>query len=494
MIALLLIIIPVFIGLVCLFTPGKIAKWLAICGALLTIAITKYLLFFSSDFLNASFTQITLPWVPTLGIQFKLGMDGISMVLVLLTNAVAFLVALSSFQNRPYSDNNLFYALVMFMQAALIGVFSALDCFLFYVFWEAALLPVYFIATIWGGEDKIKVTFKFFIYTVFGSLFMLVAIIYLYLQTPAPHTFDWEALSQLQLDSTQEFWVFAAFMLAFAIKMPLFPLHTWQPDTYTVAPTPATMLLSGVMLKMGFFGMLRWLAPIVPFAFAEWAGVLIILSVIGVVYGSVIAIMQKDFKRLVAYSSIAHVGLIAAGVFSGAIEGLQGAIIQMFNHGINVVGLFFVLEIIAQRTGTRQISELGGIAHKAPLLAVCFLIILLGTVALPLTNGFVGEFMLLLSVYKYNMWMGAVAGLTIILGAVYMLRMYKNIMLGEPNAVTSHFEDLNGYELMVLVPICITIIAIGVYPNVLLQVSAPIAENLIDYMAESALKLSFNGF
>lgn len=319
---------------------------------------------------------------------------------------------------------------------------------------------------------------------------MLMGIMYLYIQTPIPHSFNFDILSTVEIDMSQEWWLFLAFFLAFAIKMPIFPFHTWQPDTYTESPTPATMLLSGIMLKMGIFGVIRWLIPLFPFAFNDFSMVIVTISVIGVVYASIIAIMQKDYKKLIAYSSIAHVGLISAGLFTGNIEGIQGAVIQMFNHGINVVGIFFILEIIAQRTNTRQISELGGIIHSAPKLAICFVIIMLGSVALPLTNGFAGEFLLLMGVYKFNVALGAVAALTIVLGAVYMLRMYKNIMLGEANAVTANFKDLTFSEMAVLVPICIIVIGVGIYPNIILQLTEPISQDIVSFLRENSLQAS----
>lgn len=465
----------------------KASKYVSLLGSIVVLAINVIgLVYFDEDYFN----NYSAVWLPSLGINFLLKMDGISKVLVLLTNLLSPLIILSSFGGRDYSDKSNFYALILFMQVALIGVFTAYDCFLFYVFWEAALIPVYFICAIWGGEDKIRVTFKFFIYTIFGSLFMLMAIIYLYLQTPYPHNFSWEAFSILQLDASQELFVFLAFFLAFAIKMPLFPLHTWQPDTYTSAPTPGTMLLSGIMLKMGFFGIIRWLIPITPFAVSDWSFLIILLSTIGIIYASLIAIKQKDFKRLIAFSSIAHVGLISAGLFSGNIEGVQGAVIQMFNHGINVVGLFFVLEIISQRTGTRNVNELGGIVHSAPILSICFVIIMLGSVALPLTNGFPGEFLLLLGLYKYNVVLASFAGVTVILGAVYMLRMYKNIMLGEANAITKDFKDVSTSEFLVLAPICIIILTLGVFPNFVLNISEPMAKELLNYLSTNVTELS----
>jgi len=276
--------------------------------------------------------------------------------------------------------------------------------------------------------------------------------------------------------------LFWAFFLAFAIKMPIFPFHTWQPDTYTESPSAGTMMLSGIMLKMGIFGAIRWLIPIVPFGFNKWYPVAITLSVISIIYASIIAFKQKDGKRLVAYSSIAHVGLIAAGIFAWNVNGLQGAMIQMLNHAINVVGLFFVWDIISRKMNTRNIAELGGIAKVAPWFAATFLIITLGTVALPLTNGFVGEFLLLSGVYNYNLYLSFAAGATIIFGAVYMLRMYKGVMQGPTNDVTIAFGDITGSEKLVMVIICTLIIIIGIYPQPILHLSEASVTDLINHV------------
>jgi NADH-quinone oxidoreductase subunit M len=369
------------------------------------------------------------------------------------------------------------------MQSGLLLVFTALDAFLFYIGWEAALIPIYFICAIWGGRDRVRANMKFFIYTIAGSLFMLLGIIYLYLQNPS-NNFEIQSFYSLNLDSYQQGWIFWAFFMAFAIKMPVFPFHTWQPDTYTEAPTGGTMLLSGIMLKMGIYGVVRWLLPIAPLGVQDWAQMAIILSIIGVVYASVIAFTQKDAKRLVAYSSIAHVGLISGGIFALNIQGMQGAMIQMLSHGINVVGLFFVLDIIFSRTKTNTISDLGGIAKAAPQLAIVFLIILLGTVALPGTNGFIGEFLLLMGIYQYNIWAAAFAGLTIIFGAVYMLRMYQNVMLGKANELTADFKDIVGSEKVVLYIICGLVILLGVYPKPILDLSEASVQQLINQITQ----------
>jgi NADH-quinone oxidoreductase subunit M len=345
---------------------------------------------------------------------------------------------------------------------------------------------VYFICALWGGENRIKVNLKFFVYTIAGSLLMLVAIIYLHLQTPG-NSYDIAEFYKLNLDTTTQGWIFWAFFIAFAIKMPVFPFHTWQPDTYTEAPTAGTMLLSGIMLKMGIYGVIRWLIPIAPLGFNAWGETAMILSIIGVVYASIIAFTQNDIKRLIAYSSIAHVGLISAGIFAWNLQGLQGAMIQMLNHGINVVGMFFIADIIIRRLNTRDLGQMGGIAKPAPMLAIGFLIVLLGTVALPLTNGFVGEFLLLMGVYNFNIWYAAIAGSTIIFGAVYMLRMYQRVMLGEVNTSTANFSDIDGTEKFVLLIISALIILIGVYPQPILNISEAAVINLIEQVNQKIL-------
>jgi NADH-quinone oxidoreductase subunit M len=367
------------------------------------------------------------------------------------------------------------------MQMALVGVFVALDGFLFYLFWEMALIPIYFICLIWGGEDRGRITLKFFIYTLAGSLIMLIGLVYLYFKTAGSHTFEIQALYEAGRSITpfEQGILFWAFFVAFAIKMPVFPFHTWQPDTYTVSPAQGTMLLSAIMLKMGIYGVIRWLIPVVPLGVQAWASTAIVLSVIGIVYASVISLMQKDFKRLIAYSSIAHVGLISAGLFTLSKIGMQGAMIQMLSHGIVVFALFYMVEIISQRAKTRTIAQLGGIRHQAPILTTVFLVILLGSIALPFTSGFVGEFLLINSLVQYQFAIGAVAGLTTILGAVYMLRSFQQSMLGETNPVTATISDLTSQEKLVLYPIVILIVVIGIYPAPLLKISEAAVSNLL---------------
>ncbi|MDF2438850.1 MAG: dehydrogenase [Bacteroidota bacterium] len=479
MITLLLIFFPLVAALLLLMVKGEQVKKIAFGAAVIEFIISIAAV---AQYQHNADTQFVfnMPWITSLGINFHVGMDGISLLLVLLTTFLVPVIILTSFK-KAYSNPTAFYSLILAMQFALIGVFVSLDGFLFYVFWELALIPIYFICLLWGGDDRARITFKFFIYTLAGSLLMLAGLIYLYQHT-ASHTFDIAELyaAGRTMDVTHQGYVFWLMFMAFAIKMPVFPFHTWQPDTYTTAPTQGTMLLSGIMLKMGTYGVIRWLLPIAPLGVEHWAYFAITLAVIGIVYTSCIAIAQKDFKRLIAYSSIAHVGLIAAGILAGNVQGVQGAMIQMISHGINVVGLFFIVDMLQTRLGTRNIDLMGGIRNLNPQFAVLFLIVLLGSVALPLTNGFIGEFLLINGVYQFNAWLAAFAGLTVILGAVYMLRSYQSIMLGETSVVTATFPPLEGYEKAVLFIICAAIIVFGIYPKPLLDIAEPSVVKLVD--------------
>lgn len=483
MITAFLLLWPVVAALLVLLLRGQNAKFVAFGAAVVEFAAA--LMAMAQFQPNASFQyQLLLPWISEAGIFFSIGMDGISMLMVFLTAFLVPLIILSSFHHQ-YKNPNVFYALILFMQTGLTGVFVSLDAFLFYLFWEMALIPIWFIAGIWGGENRVRVTFKFFIYTIFGSLFMLAGFIYLYFQTPGNHTSSLMAFYELSLDSGTQSWIFWFLFIAFAIKMPVFPFHTWQPDTYTESPTQGTMLLSGIMLKMGIYGTIRWLLPVVPLGVSQWDETVLVLAIIGIVYASIIAIQQKDMKRLVAYSSIAHVGLIAAGIFTLNEQGLQGGLIQMLSHGINVVGMFFIIDIIFRRANTRDLRDLGGLTQVSPSLSIFFMIMLLGTVALPLTNGFVGEFLLLMGVYQHNSWMGGIAGLTIILSAVYLLRMFQAAMFGERSAAAEHFYSLTLSEKAVLVPLAVMVFWIGLYPNTFLSLTEPSVHTLLEVISRS---------
>jgi NADH-quinone oxidoreductase subunit M len=481
MLALTLILIPL-IGSILLFllkgSNAGTSKNIALGTSLVTFAVAAY----AFATFNAQVPiEIKYAWMKDLNINFHLGLDGISLLMIALTAFLVPLIILSTYK-FSYKNHATFYALILLTEVALMGVFMAKDIFLFYFFFEAALIPVYFLAAIWGGKDAPRITFKMFVYTIFGSLFMLVAIVYLYIQGATADIQQLSSTAKLLLASKQNL-LFWAFFIAFAIKMPVLPFHTWQPDAYSESPTPATMLLSGLLSKMGVYGLIRIMLPLSPLGVANWGMFGMILAVIGLIYGSVIAIQQNNIKRLIAYSSFAHMGLMAAGVMSGSLNGIQGAMLQMVAHGINAVGLFFIIKIIYDRTNTRDLSALGGITQKTPALSIYFMIIMLGSVALPLTNGFVGEFLLLKSVYDKNAWLGAIAGLTIILGAVYMLRLMQRSMFGESNKVTANFKDVSGSEIAVLLPITIMVILMGIFPNIFLKITEPAVNSILQMLS-----------
>ncbi len=483
MLAGILVVFPLIASLVLFLLKDKGSKQLALGFSLVPFVLTLAAYFQFTHNPDSHNLFLNCTWIENMGIRFSIALDGMSLLLVLLTTFLVPLIILSSFQNE-ISKPGAFYGLILLMEMALIGVFMSNDGFLFYVFWELALIPIYFICLLWGGENRGRITFKFFVYTLFGSLFMLIGLVYLYNHTyTLAGTKSW-AITDLYaagraLTESQQSAVFWLIFIAFAIKMPIFPLHTWQPDTYVTAPTQGTMLLSGIMLKMGTFGVIKWLLPMVPLGLEKWGGTAITLSVIGIIYASCIAIVQKDYKRLIAYSSIAHVGLISAGILTANQQGVQGAIIQMLAHGVNVVGLFLIADILLRHTGTREMDKLGGIRSMNGNFSVMFLVILLGSVALPLTNGFIGEFLLINGIYQYSAVMAAFAGLTVILGAVYMLRSYQTIMLGERRDAAITFGSLAGSDKVVLITVCLAIIVFGVYPKPLNDLAEPAVKQLL---------------
>ena len=481
-----LVLFPLVAALLLHFAKGPAARTLALGAAFLELAAAVFAAIVYTQNNHAATLGLQLPWIPSAGITFHLGMDGLSLCLVLLTCFLVPIVLATAFRHEEYENPATFYALVLFMQTGLLGVFTSLDAFLFYFFWEVALIPIYFLAGAWSrAERRIQITFKFFLYTIVGSLFMLAGFVYLYLQTGpaagslAAHSADLSAFMNLKLSAAEQSWVFWLIFAAFAVKMPIFPFHTWQPDTYTESPAPATMLLSGIMLKMGIYGCLRWLLPVVPLGTSQWQKLVMVLAIIGIVYGAIIAIRQRDMKRLIAYSSLSHVGLMAAGVFSLKITGLQGVVVQMLAHGVNVVGMFLVADAIERRTNSRYLPDLGGLTRRTPLLSVVFLVMLLSTVALPLTGGFVGEFLLLMGVYQYSAWAGAVAGLTIIFSAVYLLRLFQRTMLGPDSAYSDTMTDLSGKELFMFVPLVVAVFWLGLYPATFLHFSEPAINQIL---------------
>lgn len=394
---------------------------------------------------------------------FSFRADAVSFLLVLLTTLLVPIIIASTDKDKERGNN--FFGHILLMEAALVGVFVATDMILFYIFWELALIPIFFITAFWGSHDCKRITIKFLIYTVVGSLFMLVGILYLYTLTPAPHSFSFEAFYALKLPYSVQLPLFLAFFAAFAIKIPLFPFHSWQAETYYVSPVQGTMLLAGIMLKMGLYGIYRFILPLFPDVLANNSMIFVVLALIGVIYGAMIAISQPVLKKLIAFASLSHVGLIALGLFSNTRYGIEGAILQMFTHGINVVGFFLCYYIIVKRGKGNQIDKLGGIAKVAPKFATVFMIIVLANVSLPLTNSFVGEFLILLGLFQYNVAVAVIAGLTIILGAVYMLKMYQQVMYGGKNKQTEEFQDLSMGEIGLFAPIIFFIFWIGIYPT-----------------------------
>jgi len=475
-----LVLLPFAFSLIFFFYKGSGAKLLALCASLVMMGITGYLATSMSGDGSMQFA-VNYPWISDPMISFSLGIDGMSIILLMLSAIVLPVIILSTF-DKPFSTGTNLYGLIFLMIGSMNGVFMALDGLVFYILWEMALIPIYFICALWGGQNKINITIKFFIYTFVGSLFMLVSLIYLYLQTPVPHSFSIEALMSVALSGGEASLVFLGLFLAFAVKMPIFPFHSWQPDTYTVSPVVGSMLLSGIMLKMGTFGAVRWMMGLAPEGMLQWQMTLVVLASIGIVYGAVIAIRQNDIKRIIAWSSMSHVGLIGAGLFTMSEAGLQGGFVQMFNHGINVVGLFLVADILEKRLKTRDINTMGGIASKAPVFAILSFIIVCGAMAVPLTNGFPGELLLLKSVFTYNAWLGAFAGLTIIFCAVYMLRIFQLVMFGNTKPSTEHFEDVNSLEGVALGLIAFFVIVLGIFPQSILDMSGSAVKAFLGFV------------
>ncbi|HYF33272.1 MAG TPA: NADH-quinone oxidoreductase subunit M [Chitinophagaceae bacterium] len=483
MIPVLFILVPLLTGVAAfLIKEEKYAKGWAIVSSLVTLVVSLIGL---AMFNKSGTLQFTAEWLPALGSKFALKADGMSQMLCLLT-ALAFPIIFIATYKNHYKNPSSFYALMLLSQAGLMGVFIAADALLFYFFWELALIPVYFLCSIWGGERRIAVTFKFFIYTFVGSLLMLVGLIYLYLQTPG-QSFALEAFYALDLDKDKQQLVFWLLFLAFAIKMPIFPFHTWQPDTYEQSPTAVTMVLSGIMVKMGVFGLIRWVVPVVPLGSWIYGDRISIIAIISILYASLIAIKQDDLKRFVAYSSIAHIGLMCLAIFATNSSSMQGVMIQMFNHGINIIGLWIVVDLIEQRYGTRKMSQLGGLAKQAPSLAILLVIVALANVALPLTNAFVGEFMMFNGIFsspatEFGWIFAAVAGLSVIFSAWYTLNMIQRVFYGSGQTALAGVQGIGLNAKLAMVVLVIIIVVIGVYPSLLLDVTRSTSDFILSKM------------
>lgn len=470
--ALLLFILPAFFALSVLIVPQSLVRIYGLLGALATLVVTCGLMC-CYDVDSGIVKFVSQEWMPFLGITLNFGYDGISLLMLLLTTGLVPIILLSNWK-RDLASNKLFTSMVFLMQLGLIGVFVSLDGIWFYMFWEITLLPIYLICYWFGDPNRKMVLIKFFIYTFFGSLFMLASLIGL---KAMARSFAIEDLQAVELGTKTACWLLGGFFLAFAVKVPIFPFHTWQPDTYSKSPMAGTMLLSGIMLKMALYGMMRWMLPLFPEALDSVTEPIIILGIIGVVYGAIIAIKQNDMKRLFAFASLSHVGLIAAGIMTWDTDTLSGAMIQMLNHGLVAVGLFLAADVIERRLGTRNLSELGGLAKQAPKFGFWFAALAFASVSVPLTSGFIGEFLLLKGLYSYCWIIGVIAGTTLILGAVYTFRAYQLSMFGP--VTTEKFTDLSWSELFAFAIIMIIVVWLGVYPQAVMDFVGPSVKALV---------------
>ena len=469
-----LILITLLLGAFATYFSGN--KWASKVALFFSLSAFGSSIFLLLQYNLGENISLMNPWMDAPKVWFALKSDGLSMAMLLLTTALTPLIIFSSFGN-DHKNPKSFYGLILFMSFAMAGTFLAADGLLYYIFWELALLPIYFIALIWGSgdaEDRKKAVVKFFIYTLAGSLFMLIAFVYLYIKAGS---FLIDDLLKIKLDATEQLWIFLAFFLAYAIKIPLIPFHSWQAKVYQKAPTAGTMLLSGIMLKMGLYSVIRWQLPLTKdFAVAN-KDIFIAIGIAGTIYGSIVALRQKDLKKLLAYSSLAHVGLIAAGIYTLTLDGLRGAVLQMIAHGFVVVGLFFAAEIIQRRYATNNIADLGGIRTQSPKFTSMFMLLVLASVALPTTFNFIGEFTVLYSLAQVNFWFALIGGTTIILGAYYMLKMFQHTMLGEDNK--RFFADVTIYESIVFVIIIGVLFFFGLFPQGIVDFITPSLESLI---------------
>jgi len=434
---------------------------------------------------NAEFQFVeNVPWIAAgpFVMRYNIGIDGISLWLVILTTFIMPIAMLSTWTAVEEKVKEYMICLLL-LETGMLGAFISLDLFLFYIFWEVMLIPMYFIIGIWGGKNKIYAAVKFFIFTMVGSLLMLVALIFLYFKGTAAGITDFSLLHffDLRLDITTQIWLFLAFALAFAIKVPMFPFHTWLPDAHTEAPTAGSVILAAILLKMGTYGYVRFAIPLFPDAAHKFAPLIATLSVIGIIYAALVAMVQEDVKKLVAYSSVAHLGFVMMGVFAFNVNGITGGMLQMLNHGVSTGALFLIVGFIYERRHTRLITDFGGLSKQMPIFATVFMIVTLSSIGLPGTNGFVGEFLVLIGAFESELrWWTIVAASGVILSAVYMLWMFQRVMFGElDNPKNQVLKDLNAREITIMVPLIALIFIMGVYPNPFIEKMEPAIKKLV---------------
>ncbi|MPS48335.1 NADH-quinone oxidoreductase subunit M [Methylobacillus sp.] len=480
--------VPILAGVLVLFTGGdkhaSAARWLALLGSIAGFAVTVPLyLGFDTQYGGFQFVE-RLQWIPAFNIQYHLGVDGIAVPLILLTSFTTFIVVIAGWEVIEKRVAQ-YMAAFLIMSGIMIGVFSALDAILYYIFWEAMLIPMFLVIGIWGGPNRVYATIKFFLYTLLGSLLMLVAFIYLYHQSGS---FDITDYYRMPLALDVQVWLFVAFFMAFAVKIPMWPVHTWLPDAHVEAPTGGSVVLAAIALKLGGYSFLRFAMPIAPDASHYLAGFMITLSLIAVVYIALVALVQKDMKKLIAYSSISHMGFVTLGFFLFNPLGLEGAIVQMISHGFISAAMFLCVGVLYDRMHSRQIADYGGVVNTMPVFTAFAVLFAMANAGLPGTSGFVGEFMVILGTVQVNFWYAFLAATTLIFGAAYTLWMVKRVYYGEiANPQVAALKDINRREFFILGLLALLVLGFGIYPQPITEMTHATVSQLLEHMALSKL-------